>query len=144
MTIGKLFVNTFANLTQVYTRYLTITCTVGLVIGMFGSGAYELDRIKANNIAKQRFIKEHKSVEDFELSDEELATCTDSNFHVFAIRAFGPLLGLTIGITYPIAVMLSPIYYTFCSSGRSFVNSCLLTFKEVITMKREKKDIDED
>ena len=146
MTIGKLFSdvlksNTFANLSQGYTRYLTMTCSVGLVLGMFGAGAYELDRIKANNIAKQRLMKEHDVLEDFELTDEELATCSDSNLHFFTVRVFGPLFGLTLGFIYPVVVITSPIYFVFCRRGRSFINSCLTTLEETMNTKKEENDV---
>lgn len=69
------------------------------------------------------------------LTDTDLERCENSNLHNFSVIVGGPILGISVGVMWPVVVTIGPIYYVFGDYLGPIVASLLAISTSIVTEK---------
>lgn len=117
--------DTFHRMSLTYIRYLKYTAVGGAMLGLGGAFAYLRDCHNRGQRELKRLMHS-KGIEDKDLlSEDELNPYTTSNLHNFSVISASVVTGATIGVVWPLAVIVAPLHYLFGNSCGSIVASIL-------------------
>lgn len=117
--------NSFANFSTIYFGYLKIAGGIGGAIGLGLSIAHLMDSAKSNKRTKARIMDQRKLTNDYQLTEDEISKCENSNFYNLSIVVAGSVVGSSGGIMWPAVITFGPLYYIFGNYLGTIVSSML-------------------